>query len=126
MIIVVLQPKLLQWVIKIVLFLFSWYRTEKGTLFSIVHWPMMIISLYLFFILKYHRILDFLQVLNLWSIGYLLSQFSESVKEHHKLRFTSTEILTGTKIPFPQHSKHLKRNIGVSWLRWSISWLWRQ
>ena len=52
--IVVLQSKLCQWVIKIVLFLISLYRPRKDTLYAISHWSTMIHLLWICFILYCH------------------------------------------------------------------------
>ena len=54
---------------KLVLFLFLWGRTKKGTLCAIVHWPMRIILFLLCFLLNYHGTLFLSQISNLWFCG---------------------------------------------------------
>ena len=65
LLIFVLRSISLRWVIKIILFLFSWDRTKKGTLCAIFHRPKMIIFLFSCFILEFHGTFFLLQISNL-------------------------------------------------------------
>ena len=64
-----------------------------------------------------YLILDMLYIKLSWNVflltniesvllWYFLSQFSEAIKEFHKLRFQTTTTFADTKSPTPQHSDH--------------------
>ena len=116
---------LLQWVINIILIYIIMRYICGGKFSGIVHWPTTIFLFLSCFILKCHRILLFLQILNLFICGIFEHNFLAALKEIHNLWFSINKNKCRNQIPVPQTRRPLKDRalLGVSWSWWSRSWL---